>query len=163
MSSRLRCFEPSDISRCVEIVTDTLGPEDGRSAEADFIYGLTAPNTEYDWVERLVAEVDGQVVGVTGVYHDMAHPAGCAGVCWFAVARGEQRKGIGTDLMDAIEKVATSKGAQSLFAYTYDGAVSFYEKRAYRRCAIGAATQEQVENWQAPITVEKALVAGGGR
>lgn len=155
--AELRKFEPSDIPRCVEIVTDTLGLEDGLLSHRDFTNGLSAPNAEFEWIEHLVAEIDGRVVGVSGVYHEAPHPSGYVAVCWLAVDPKEQGKRIGAELLDATERIAESRGFQNIFACTYDDAVGFYEKRGYRRSEAPALRALRIAAEESPIVVERAL------
>jgi GNAT superfamily N-acetyltransferase len=84
--------------------------------------------------ERFVAESNGHVVGVCGVYRDVTHPPMWCGICWTAVEPNYQRQGIGSELLAHAEKVA-AKEHHTLFVWAdeSDCAIGFYQKHGFKK------------------------------
>ncbi len=66
-------------------------------------------------------------------------------------------QGIGTMLVDALEKLATARGAAKLTAEVSDNAQDFFRKRAF--VAQTRNTVPRVDEWLANTTMEKKLAA----
>jgi putative acetyltransferase len=137
---------------------EELTSEDYSTAQQDA--WASAADDEQTFADRLakqltlVATLDGSLVGfisLAGTEHiDMlyVHPA-VAG------------QGVGKMLYDAIEKLATGRGAKKLTADVSDTAQDFFRKRGFtaqRRNTIPIGGE-----WLANVTMEKALAAGGSR
>jgi putative acetyltransferase len=102
----------------------------------------------------LVATRDGSPVGFISLEGkdkvDMlyVHPAGAG-------------QGVGTMLLDAVEKLAAARGTKRLLADASDTARGFFERRGY--AAQQRNTVLLVGEWLANTTMEKKLAEQGGR
>jgi GNAT superfamily N-acetyltransferase len=79
----------------------------------------------------LVAEEDGEIVGCNVVEPLRFGVIGW----WFAVRKGARGQGVGSALMDELEKTAKKDGKYFFLAYSKVGskAVRFYQNRGYRK------------------------------
>ncbi len=130
----IRRYQPDDsevVQRLNERVIRAAGtdPEDiPRADDVEDIEGsYIGPGGEF-----LVAEVDGEVVGMGGLRVD-----GREGELFrMRVALGRQREGIGSRLLAALESAARERGVELLRAETakrQSGAVAFYPRNGYER------------------------------
>lgn len=140
----LREAAPPDADAVLEVhraAIEELGPEGYDDEEvAAWAAGRSADDYEFDDPDRyfVVAEVDGEIRGfgiltltarehltvdvdaeVTGVY---VHP-------------DVARRGVGTALLEHLERRARERGATSLGLWASLNAVPFYERRGYERVA----------------------------
>jgi putative acetyltransferase len=153
----LRPFLPADASLLREIFRDSieeLTSEDYTEAQQE-AWASVADNAD-DFREKLagqltlVATLEGSPVGFASLLGkekiDMlyVHPA----------AAGQ---GVGAMLVDALEKLAGSRGAAKLVVDASDSARGFFEKRGYvaqQRNSISIG-----DEWLANTTLHKQLVA----
>lgn len=118
----IRPFSISDLPACAEIVTKIWGEECAKEVFADCY-----PTADYDFVERFVAEINGIVVGLCGLYRLKAHPVNFIGIDWFVVSPRHQGKGIGTALLlEALNRA----GSRTVFVWTSE-AIGFYAKHGF--------------------------------
>jgi putative acetyltransferase len=102
----------------------------------------------------LIATLDGSPVGFVSLQQPdlidlvYVHPA-VAG------------QGVGTMLLDAVEKIMAARGAARLTADASDSARAFFERRGY--VAQRRNTVSRGGEWIANTTMEKKLVKGSGR
>jgi putative acetyltransferase len=157
----LRPFLPQDAPILAELFrasVEELTSEDYDSEQQDA--WASAADDEEAFADRLgkqltlIAILDRSTVGfisLAGKEHiDMlyVHPV--------AVGRG-----VGTMLLDAIEKLAAARGATKLTADASDTALSFFTKRGF--VAKQRNTVSISGEWLANTTVEKTLSAPGGQ
>ena len=128
----IRPFLASDIEPCVQIITECLGKDNGLMSAKDMRDGLSWPNPEYQWCERVVAEQAGALVGICGAYRLATHPSGYSGVCWYGVVPKERNKWIGAALLSKSERLALEHGLTYMFAWTIDSAVGYYRSKGYQ-------------------------------
>jgi putative acetyltransferase len=69
------------------------------------------------------------------------------------------REGVGTTLSDAIEKLATSRGAKALLVDASDTAQPFFAQRGYE--ALRRETVPLGDEWLGRTVMRKTLSAGG--
>ncbi len=77
----------------------------------------------------MVCEVDGIPIGVGRVHLNSEDEAQIRSM---AVEPEWQKKGIGTIIMNELEKIARNKGAKYIVLNARDTAIPFYEKHGYR-------------------------------
>ncbi len=151
----LRPFLPADVPLLVEIFRasiEELTADDYSELQQE--EWASAADDEEAFGERLansltlIATLDGSAVGFISVEDseriDMlyVHPAMVG-------------QGIGTMLVDAVEKLATARGTPRLIVDASDSARSFFEHRSFvaqRRNAVRCG-----EEWLANTTMEKRL------
>jgi N-acetylglutamate synthase-like GNAT family acetyltransferase len=90
--------------------------------------------TEKDPIEDIafpimVCEVDGIPIGVGRVHFNSDDEAQIRSM---AVEPGWQKKGIGSIIMNELERIAKEKGAKYVVLNARDTAIPFYEKHGYR-------------------------------
>ena len=156
----LRPFLPADTPLLAEIfrssIEDLTG--DDYSQEQQQAWASAADNEE-DFAARLaerltlVATLGGSVVGFAALegkdHIDMlyVHPA-VAG------------QGVGTMLVDALEKLAASRGTPRLVVEASDSARDFFQRRGY--VAQRRSTVAHGGEWLANTTMEKRLTERSG-
>ena len=145
-SSRIRLLRPSDD---LVLLTDLLHRAYRPLAERGLRY--LATHQDVDTTRRrcgrgdcFIAELGGRIVGtITLTYHN---PAQSNGTPWyerpdvahfmqFAVEPSLQRQGIGSELVDAVERRAAERGMTEVALDTAEPAadlIAFYERRGYR-------------------------------
>jgi len=111
----------------------------------------------------LVAEVDGEVVG-------MAHvaPSGAANaphraeVQRVAVASASRGTGVGRELMEAVEEIARARGLTLLWLTTHDAsdACAFYEAVGFTRLGVMPNYSERPDGSLAPAAFYYRVLRG---
>jgi putative acetyltransferase len=153
----LRPFLPSDTPLLAEIFRASIAEltaedysEAQQAAWMAFAGDEEAFGTRLAGELTLVATIDGEAVGFAALKGkdevDMlyVHPA-VAG------------RGVGAQLMDALEKLAAARGAMKLTADASDTALGFFERRGYvpqQRNSVACDNE-----WLANTTVQKTLPA----
>jgi GNAT superfamily N-acetyltransferase len=140
----LRLFSPSDdVSALTALLHRAYAPLAARGMRY-----LASHQDDATTLRRLskgecwVAQTAGQLVG-TITLRDAAHTKGCpwydrpdvASFGQFAVDPARQRRGVGTLLVDHVERRAREKGVTELAidtAETADDLIAFYTRRGYR-------------------------------
>jgi GNAT superfamily N-acetyltransferase len=125
----IRRFEPKDAEAVSSIIRHTMKI----SNSGDYPLERLQPLMDYFSPEKvlllsrerycLVAEIGGNIVGTVAVDGEE--------LCTFFVHPDFQRKGIGTQLLDAIESIAKSSGTRVMRIESSITGVSFYKKRGY--------------------------------
>jgi ribosomal protein S18 acetylase RimI-like enzyme len=90
--------------------------------------------TELDELETIafpimVCEVDGIPIGVGRAHFNSPEDAQIRSM---AVEENWRGKGIGSIVLNALEKIAIEKGAKKIILHARDNAVKFYEKNGYK-------------------------------
>jgi ribosomal protein S18 acetylase RimI-like enzyme len=150
MSTRVRVVEPSEAEELAPALArlhleahdggmalGLLAPQDP-DALADAYRTLVATLNELPRV-LVVAEVDGRVVGMAQLApSDAQNAAHRAEVQRVAVAADVRGKGIGRELMLAVEQESRVLGLTLLWLTTHDGtaAARFYEALGYTRLGV---------------------------
>jgi len=134
MAVEIRDFLPHrDIPACELLVSRTLGPHDAVMAVENFSEPLGLPEWSAEVAEHiLVAEVGGRIIGICGWWHEHRLPKWAACLYWFAVDPVYQRRGIGSQLLQATEASAV-KWFPSMFVESTPDAADFYLKQGYTR------------------------------
>lgn len=89
----------------------------------------------------------GKLVGIGRIHFP---DADTAQIRFMATAREFRRLGIGTAIVERLERIAEAKGAQSVMLFAREAAVSFYEGRGYSvigdgHTLFGAIRHKQME------------------
>ncbi len=124
-----------DIDRIIQIIRETMNDERADYAKKLFKerFASDKPSSE---VTSFVARVDGEIVGVSGLYRENGPNIGW--ISWFSVDNRFQRKGIGTLLINHVIKLAKQEKRRKLFVETYTGddwlkARNFYKKIGFTK------------------------------
>jgi putative acetyltransferase len=157
----LRPYLPADTPLLAEIFRASIEELTGDDySEAQQQAWASAADDEEAFAARLadrltlIATLDGSPVGFLALERPdvidllYVHPA-------------VSRQGVGTLLVDAIEKLMASRGIARLVTDVSDSALGFFERRGFkpqRRNTVVAGGE-----WLANTTMEKQLATGGGR
>ena len=93
---------------------------------------------EDDHYHALIAEVDGEAVGLVTMFfsHAVGHPNGYAKINGLGVRQECRRKGIGKALLEAAERVAIDSGVPYIAlasGFAREEAHAFYENSGYQK------------------------------
>ena len=157
MTIALRPYLPTDAARCaaifraaiVEIAAEDYSESqcEAWAARADdeaaFAQSLAAMLT-------LVATQDGEVIGFVSL-------KGADHIEMIYVAPDFAAQGVGATLLDALEKIASARGAAKLTAEVSDTAKPLFDRRKF--VAERRNLQRLDEEWLANTTMSKALAA----
>lgn len=156
----LRPYLPADLPLLVEIFCasiEELTGEDYSAAQQEA--WASAVDDEAAFGERLashltlVATMNGTPVG----FASLEEPDRLDLLYVHPTVTGQ---GVGTMLVDALEKLAAARGAKKLTADVSDTALDFFSHRGFR--AQRRNTVEREGEWLASTTMEKSLVIPRG-
>ena len=136
---KFRELEPDDNVRMAEIIRSSL-KEHGVDKPGTVFTDPTTDNL-FDLFNRkdacyFVAEIDGELVGGSGVFPTVGLPDKCAELVKLYIDRHYRNRGIGIELMKACEKVACDLGYTQLYLETLpelERACSLYERMGYKK------------------------------
>lgn len=152
----LRPFLPADVPLLAEIFRasiEELTGEDYSEAQQEAWASRADDETFARRLSEsltLVATMEGSPLGFASL-KDNAH------LDFFFVHPAVAGQGVGTMLYDAIEKLATARGAQRLTADVSDTAMPFFQKRGFQAQRRNTVTIG--DEWLANTTMDKVLVA----
>lgn len=128
---KLRKLTPNDDKAVITLVQSTMGEEVGQHCVQAFKECSDTP-------DRILWGMfkDEDLVAVGGVYNGFYSKLR-GYVSWFAVANSHQRDGLGSYMMEHVEKLAKEKGWKWLYVETYDNetfrkANNFYRKMGFK-------------------------------
>jgi ribosomal protein S18 acetylase RimI-like enzyme len=129
---KIRNLIKKDISACIEIILETKASSSRN--EAKKIMGLSlAPGIKFLSPNYYVLELDGNIVGVSGLYYDYEDPKDIMWMDYFAVSPKFQRQGLGTKMLKNLVNVCKKKKVRMLCVFTdKDGATKFYKKNGFK-------------------------------
>ncbi|KUO39960.1 MAG: hypothetical protein AVW06_03080 [Hadesarchaea archaeon DG-33-1] len=131
-SYEIRVMEKADVPNIIELIGSTISPEDAEFAKSIFASYFKPSRKSWRGGKSYVATLRGQVVGVSGFYKwGKSYWLG-----WFAVTPECQGLGVGSKLLEEVEKVVRAKGAKELFVYTsilpkFKKTRDFYKRRGF--------------------------------
>jgi predicted N-acetyltransferase YhbS len=137
---KIRKFKKEHIKSIQKILKEVFNKKDFTKAKKNLIDSLK-PNKKI-YVERFVAVINKDVIGICGMYRFKNHPKDLIGMGWFALKPEYQRKGIGTKLLKLIEKKAELLGKRFIFVWTDENSVKFYRKNGYRKTSLKLIPKE---------------------
>jgi putative acetyltransferase len=156
----LRPFVPADtmalrelFAQSIEELTQEDYDEDQRAAWASAAEDAGAFMRRLSGMTTLVVQQEGEYLGFASLKDNKVldmlyvHP-------WHA---GE---GVGTALADALERIATARGAETIIVDASETAVAFFESRGYE--ATQRNTVERAGEWLTNTTMSKQLKGGAG-
>ena len=127
----IRKFKSADAAAVSDVIRQTMRVTNSQ----DYSMQILAPLVEYFSPENvlllskericLVAEIENRVVGTVALEDSE--------LCAFFVHPDFQRKGVGTNLIKAIEDIAAKNKVEIIKFASSLSAVSFYEKIGYRK------------------------------
>lgn len=156
----IRAMKAEDWSAVAEIYTQ--GIESGISTFQQFCPSFEAWDSAHLRQGRLVAEIDGTIVGWAVLAPTSARDCyrGVVEVSVY-VHKDFQHRGVGYALMAAVESEARSMGCWTLFSVVFEvnkASLALHERCGYR--VIGyreRIAQDRFGNWQNTIHLEKRL------
>ena len=135
---KIRKLQKDDIKQVLGVIVragiDIDSPRD--SFETHF----KIKKLKIKWTEYIVAKDKKKIVGVCGYYHQKVAPE-VYGISWFAVDPEHQKRGIGSLLLETVEKKLKNMGGRKAMVYTsnwkvFKDANVFYKKRGYKKVAV---------------------------
>jgi putative acetyltransferase len=156
----LRPYLPADLTVVAEIFCasiEELTGDDYSAAQQEA--WVSAVDDEEAFAERLasgltlVATMNGAPVG----FASLEEPDHLDLLYVHPTVAGQ---GVGTMLVEALEKLAAARGASRLTADVSDSALDFFSRRGFK--AQQRNTVERAGEWLANTTMEKKLVASQG-
>jgi putative acetyltransferase len=152
----LRPFLPADVPLLAEIFRasiEELTGDDYSEAQQE-AWASRADDENFEKLLSdaltLVATMDGSPLGFVSL-KDNTH------IDLFFVHPAVARQGVGAMLYDAVEKLATARGAQRLTADVSDTAMPFFQKRGFQPQRRNTVTIG--DEWLANTTMDKVLAA----
>ncbi len=156
----LRPFLPADARRRAallrlsgEILTDDFYDDDQRAAWAACADDETALATRLGAALTIVALLEGEIAGFAAL-KDMRH------IDMLYVHPDFARRGVGSALADALEKLAQARGTRKITVDASDAAREFFGKRGY--VAQSRNTMELAGEWLGNTTMTKELRQAAG-
>ncbi len=131
---RIREMRYTDSEEVIEIIGLAMNKEEARWAKEtiDFHY-FCEQNNQDDGRNYLLATLNNQPIGITGLHRYIWGPEDITWLGWFAVRPEYQRMGIGKKMMEETCEIARSRGFRKIFIETYSNddfekGREFYEK-----------------------------------
>ncbi len=98
-----------------------------------------AGDEDYRFIGAFNAEVDGELVGYA-CWGPTPGTEGTNDLYWIVVERTQQGSGVGSQLLDHVERTIRAEGGRLIVVETssradYTGTRAFYERRGYTRAA----------------------------
>ena len=152
----LRPFLPADVPLLAEIfrasIEELTGDDYSEAQQEAWASRADDENFEKRLSDALtlVATMDGSPLGFVSL-KDNTH------IDLFFVHPAVARHGVGAMLYDAVEKLATARGAQRLTAEVSDTAMPFFQKRGFQPQRRNTVTIG--DEWLANTTMDKVLAA----
>jgi putative acetyltransferase len=152
----LRPFLPADVPLLAEIfrasIEELTGDDYSEAQQEAWASRADDENFEKRLSDALtlVATMDGSPLGFVSL-KDNTH------IDLFFVHPAVARQGVGAMLYDAVEKLATARGAQRLTAEVSDTAMPFFQKRGFQPQRRNTVTIG--DEWLANTTMDKVLAA----
>jgi Acetyltransferases len=150
----LRPFLPADVPVLAEILQASVEELTGEDYSESQQEAWAAVAEEEDFAElltkglTLVATVEGSPVGFIALEQNEQ-------IALFYVHPAVAGQGVGSMLYDAVEKLATARGAKRLVADASDNARPFFEKRGFQAQRRNTVTLG--DEWLGNTTMEKRL------
>ena len=125
-------MEKADVPEAIELVSKTISPEDAEFAKFIFTSHFQAGGKPLGRGEFYVATFSGRVVGVSGFYRrENSYWLG-----WYAVRSECQGLGVGSALLERVEKAVMAKGARELSVCTsslpkFKKTREFYKRKGF--------------------------------
>ena len=131
---KIRSLNKKDISYCLKIVLKTGASSAKNEARKVMEYSL-APGIKPLNPNYYVLELDGKVIGVSGLYYDYEDPKDIMWMDYFAVKSDFQKQGYGTKMLENLESICRKKKVRMLCVFTdKNGALKFYRKNGFKIC-----------------------------
>jgi ribosomal protein S18 acetylase RimI-like enzyme len=129
---KIRNLKKEDISACLKIVLETEASS--RKSEARKIMEFSlVPGIKFLNPNYYVLDLDGKIVGVSGLYYDYEDPKDIMWMDYLAVSPKFQRQGFGTKLLENLMDICKKKKVRMLCVFTdKDGAQKFYKKNGFK-------------------------------
>jgi ribosomal protein S18 acetylase RimI-like enzyme len=139
MKGWLEPMGASDIDAAAALVARAMNADEGRWAAKtmQFHFGCWTHGLD-DGRMYYVSREDGRITGLVGLHHAIWGPEQNVWLAWFAVDPNCQGRGMGRQLLEAIERIAFDQGFRKLLVETYehsdfDQARRFYERNGFRQ------------------------------
>lgn len=131
-SFEIRAMEKADAPDAIELISKTISPGDVEFARFIFASYFQPSRKSLGQGEFYVATFSGRVVGVSGFYRR----GNSYWLGWFAVSQECQGLGVGSGLLERVEKAVRDKGARELFVYTsqlpqFKKTREFYKRKGF--------------------------------
>ena len=134
MNLKIRNLNQKDISACLKIALETEASSNKKEAkkvmELSLAPGIHPLNPNY-----YVLELDGKIIGVSGLYYDYEDPRDIMWMDYFAIKPEFQRHHYGTKMLENLEDICKKRKARMLCVFTdKSGALEFYKTNGFEIC-----------------------------
>lgn len=126
-----------DISRVVQLISEAMNEDEARWASTTIKRHFELRNLGVDDGRKyIIFEIDGSIVGISGLHHYEWGPPENVWLGWFALDPKIHGLGYGSEMMNSTEDFARQFGYRKLFIETYQSdtfqrAIKFYEKNGF--------------------------------
>ena len=127
----------SDVEPAAALVARAMNADEGRWAVRTMRFHFGCRRHELDDGRRYYAWKEGDAIaGLVGLHHVIWGPEQNVWLAWFAVDPARQGRGLGRELLAAVEKIAAGEGYRKLLVETYEHedfakARRFYESNGF--------------------------------
>lgn len=139
---KLEPMTSSDIAPAVELIRDVMNEDEAAWAEKTMKFhfecirhGINDGRDYFLWKQG------GSILALAGLHNYIWGPRENVWLAWFAVARDYQRKGLGSRLLDEVQKLAVKMKYKKFFVETYDNPVfekarAFYQSQGFVEAGV---------------------------
>ncbi len=131
---RIRRLQRKDIKKCLDIIVKTKAASIGGKSEARwFLYYSLIPKQTPLKPDYYIVEERGEVIGVSGLYHDYEDPPHVKWMDYLAIEPKFQKRGYGTLLLEDLEKKCKKAKVKLLCVYVDNYKIpNFYKKKGFK-------------------------------
>jgi GNAT superfamily N-acetyltransferase len=114
-------MEPSDVEVAASLVAEAMNADEGQWALRTMRFHFDCRKHDLDDGRvYYVWKRAGEIKGLAGLHQMIWGPPDNVWLAWFAVAPEFQGRGLGRELLRAVENLAVEKGYRKLLVETYD-------------------------------------------
>jgi len=131
MEIKIRALKKEDISEYVKLILRTKAGSNRKEIEKiiknSLEKGIKPLNPDY-----FVLTISGKIAGISGLYYDYEDPADVLWIDYFAVLPEFQRQGLGTTMLENLEKICQKKKTRLLCVFTEtEESLKFWRKNGF--------------------------------
>ncbi|MHC4798722.1 MAG: GNAT family N-acetyltransferase [Planctomycetota bacterium] len=154
-------MKETDLEPAVALISVSMNQQEAQWARETMEFHFKCKKQELDTGRKYyVWRHKGEIHGLVGLHRYLWGPLENVWLSWFAVHPSHHRKGVGSALIEAIEKQARNAGYKKLFIETYDNptfekARNFYKARGFSQTG---SIKDYLPDGSAMIIFSKRLI-----